>query len=94
MAVKSEGAPASDGEAAAHRRWLITIVITVLFGGFGAVMAYLSYANSSKAPSTGQSNRAPSSAPTNPPAAAPVAEPSGDEGNKDKPENGTRHKDK
>lgn len=37
---------ASGANARADRRWLIGIVITLLFGIFGAVMAVLSYRNS------------------------------------------------
>lgn len=33
----------SPSDAAARNRWMIGLVITVLFGGFGAVMAWLSY---------------------------------------------------
>jgi hypothetical protein len=102
MAVKPDGAPTANSEAAAHRRWLITIALTILFGGFGAVMAYLSYANSNKpsvssprrprpsgtSPSTAPSP-APSSAPATPPTAAPpAAEPASDEGDKGKADKG------
>lgn len=95
MSVPSD-APV-DPEARAHRRWLITILITVLFGGFGAVMAYLSYVNSSKpsASSPGRSRsprKAPSATPgapstVTPPASEPSTPvPSGDEkGKSDKP---------
>lgn len=76
MSVKPDGAPL-DPEARAHRRWLITIAITVLFGGFGAVMAYLSYANSTKpAVSSPGRSRSPSKSPTTAPTAAPSAAPS------------------
>jgi hypothetical protein len=64
---------ASPAEAAAHRRWLITLAITVLFGGFGAVMAYLSYANSSKPAAS--SPRSPGRSPSKSPAAAPTPAP-------------------
>lgn len=54
-----------DFEARAHRRWLITLMITVMFGGFGAVMAYLSYANSMRpvasSPGRSRSTSRPSS---------------------------------
>ncbi len=96
MAVKPDGA-LTAGEAAAHRRWLITIVITVVFGGFGALMAYLSYANSTK-PSTSSGtspSTEPSSAPGTPPSVAhPAAEPSSDEGDKGNPHKGKPDKDK
>ncbi|MBA3818820.1 MAG: hypothetical protein H0X17_08005 [Deltaproteobacteria bacterium] len=49
-------APASD--AAAKRRWMIGIIITVLFGSFGAVMAWLSYADRAKAPASRRSRPA------------------------------------
>lgn len=81
MSVTSDGP--SPAEAAAHRRWLITLAITILFGGFGAVMAYLSYANSSKPtpsyrgrPASKAPSTAPSTAPTTPTVAPPAAEPS------------------
>lgn len=67
-----------DPEVRAHRRWLITIAITVMFGGFGAVMAYLSYVNNSKsAVSSPGRSRSPSKSPaTAPTVAPPAAEPS------------------
>ncbi|MET0795101.1 MAG: hypothetical protein ABW061_26520 [Polyangiaceae bacterium] len=42
--------------AAEHRRWLIGIAISIAFGTFGAVMAWLSYAARSRPslPSSGQ----------------------------------------
>ena len=92
MAVKPDGAP-PNSEAAAHRRWLITIAITILFGTFGAVMTYLSYAKSSKpwspsrAPSSVSSTvpgSVPSIAPATPPTEVPPAEPSSGEGDKGK----------
>ena len=43
MVLNPDGAR-PDSEAAAHRRWLITVAITILFGTFGAVMTYLTYA--------------------------------------------------
>lgn len=81
MSAQPDGtsAPRSESDAAAHRRWLITVIITVVFGGFGAVMAYLSYTNSKKpaASSSGRS-RSPGTAPTTtaPTPTAPPAEPS------------------
>jgi hypothetical protein len=72
MTVKPDGAPPSS-EAAAHRRWLVTIAITILFGTFGAVMTYLSYAKSSTKPSRSSSD-APAAAPTEPRTEAPSAE--------------------
>ena len=97
-AMKADGSPTapSESEAAAQRRWLITIVITVLFGGFGAVMAYLSYANSSKpsASSTTGSSRASGASPSGgPPVAPPAAEPSS-EGVSADPHKGKPDKDK
>ena len=71
MTIKPDGTPV-DRDAAAHRRWLITLVATVVFGVFGAVMAYLSYSNSSKPAAVSPNpNRAPSKSPI----AAPSAEP-------------------
>ena len=54
-----EAAPARDAE---HRRWLISIAISVVFGIFSAVMAWLSYSARSKgpAPSAAPITRAPS----------------------------------
>ena len=68
MEAKSD-APVSGSERAATRRWLITLAITVAFGGFGAVMAYMSYANSSKpAPSRSRpSSVSPQGAPSSTP---------------------------
>jgi hypothetical protein len=77
MSVKPDGARPLDSEAAAHRRWLITVAITVMFGGFGAVMAYLSYARHTKpAMSSPGRSRPASTRPTVAPPAA--AEPSSD----------------
>ena len=43
--MKTEGdAALSPSDAAARKRWMIGLVITVLFGSFAAVMAWLSYA--------------------------------------------------
>lgn len=42
MSTDRDTAP-SPSDAAAKKRWMIGLVITVLFGGFGAVMAWLSY---------------------------------------------------
>ncbi len=61
-----------DSEEAAHRRWLITVAITVLFGTFGAVMTYLTYARGARP----WSGRAPSTAPVTAPIIAPAAPPS------------------
>jgi hypothetical protein len=75
MTITPDGAPV-DSQGAAHRRWLITMTITVLFGVFGAVMAYLSYANSSKpaavTPNRSPSKKSPSTAPTAAPPTAPT----------------------
>ncbi|CAN5790851.1 hypothetical protein BH11MYX2_BH11MYX2_07750 [soil metagenome] len=49
MGPQTEDA-SSRGEARAHRRWLIGISITVVFGIFGAVMALLAYTNAKSAP--------------------------------------------
>ncbi len=94
MSVQPDGG--SPAEAAAHRRWLITILITVLFGGFGAVMAYLSYVNSSKpaasSPTRSRSpSKAPSATPSAPTVAPPAAEPSAPAPSGD--EKGKGHKD-
>lgn len=81
MAAKTDGG-APDSEAAAHKRWLVTIAITILFGTFGAVMTYMSYAKSSKP----WSGRAPSSVPATtatPPAEQPPAEEPSSEGDGD-----------
>lgn len=71
MPASPDGAPPRTSEAAAQRRWLITIAITVVFGGFGAIMAYLSYAKSTQ---PAVSTPAPRPAPTAP-AAAPSSDP-------------------
>jgi hypothetical protein len=91
MAAKSDGGP-PDSEAAAHRRWLVTIAITILFGTFGAVMTYLTYAKGSRSPGKASSSvpsGAPSAAPITAPATAPTEEPAGEprtgDGDKDKP---------
>ena len=60
-----------DSEEAAHRRWLITVAITMLFGTFGAVMTYLTYARGSRP----WSGRAPITAPITAPISAPSAPP-------------------
>lgn len=86
MAVHPDGAP--NAEAAAQRRWLITIVITILFGGFGAVMAYLSYANSNKPAAQRRGTSASTATP--PPVAPPAGEPNRD--TKGKPDKGRRDK--
>lgn len=97
MSVQPDGtsAPRSESDAAAHRRWLITIIITVVFGGFGAVMAYLSYVNSSKpsATSPGRS-RSPSKTSTTAPTAAPtVAPPAAEPSDPAPSDKGKDHKD-
>ena len=88
MSVKPDGAP--SGEAAAHRRWLVTIAITILFGGFGAVMTYLTYARSTR-PFASSPAKPPSTMPNSdvapPPAVKPPAEDSsGGEDHKGKPD--------
>jgi hypothetical protein len=55
MRVSSSGpAPTSGSEARDHRRWLIGVGISLVFGLFGMVMALLSYSGRGKpaAPST------------------------------------------
>ncbi len=83
MAVKPDGGAPLDSEAAANRRWLITIMITIVFGGFGAVIAYLNYARNSAKPSS-SSPRSPSTSPATPSSAPPAAEPSSDDKGKGK----------
>lgn len=61
-------APRSQSDATASRRWLISIMITVVFGGFGAVIAYLNYARRSE-PSTSSPSKSPTSTPTAEPTA-------------------------
>ena len=39
----------SPSDAAAKKRWMIGLAITVLFGCFGAVMAWLNYAGHDQA---------------------------------------------
>ncbi len=78
MAVKPDDSP--PGDVAAQRRWMITLAITLVFGGFGAVMAYLNYSNHKQGRAE-SSNTAPT---TTPAVAPPVAEPGDDRGNKDK----------
>ena len=58
-----------ESETAANRRWLIGLSITVLFGVFGAVMAFLAYSDRDDSP------RAPASSPTSKPTSEPAAEP-------------------
>lgn len=93
--MEADGSPTDKSEAAAHRRWLITVAITVVFGCFGAVMAYLSYANNtrSSAPATGRSST-PSTAPTTAPTVAPGSAPSSDEEHKGNPHTGKPDKTK
>ncbi len=89
MSDQIDGASAgrSESDAAASRRWLITIIITVVFGGFGAVMAYLSYARSSE-PAVSSPRRSPSAAPTPTPLpTAPASGPAPSEGDKGKGHN-------
>lgn len=82
MSVKPDGAPLPGSDVAAQRRWLITIMITVLFGGFGAVMAYLTYADRQDSPRSPASS--PTSRPTTEPATpAPASDDKG-KGHKDK----------
>jgi hypothetical protein len=64
MAVNPDGEPAASGEKAAHRRWLITIAITIVFGAFGAVMAYLSYVHSTRPGASSPGGARPSGAPS------------------------------
>ncbi|MBA3456919.1 MAG: hypothetical protein H0T42_27770 [Deltaproteobacteria bacterium] len=69
-----------QSETSANRRWLIGLSITVLFGVFGAVMAYLAYADRN-------SSRPAASSPASKPASEPASEPGpGDkgQGHKDK----------
>ena len=62
--MKTEGdAVLSPSDAAAKRRWMIGLVVTVLFGGFGAVMAWLSYAGRDQ-PSPGSGSKPSTSTPT------------------------------
>lgn len=62
---------ARRAEATSQRRWLIGVAITVVFGGFGVVMALLSYADHTKAPTPGASS------PSREPSPAPADEPRG-----------------
>lgn len=83
----SEAAHRTQSEAAASRRWLITIMITVVFGGFGAVIAYLNYARRSE-PSISSPSTSPSTAPASSPATEPTTPAPADDdkgkGNKNK----------
>jgi hypothetical protein len=50
----SDSEPSRDGEARDHRRWLVGVGISLVFGLFSMVMALLSYSGRGKsaAPST------------------------------------------
>ncbi len=62
--MKTEGdAALSPSDAAAKKRWMIGLVITVIFGSFGAVMAWLSYAGHDQ-PSPASGSTPSTSAPT------------------------------
>ncbi len=58
-----QDAALSPSDAAAKKRWMIGLVITVLFGGFGAVMAWLSYAGQDQ-PSPASGSKPSTSTPT------------------------------
>ena len=57
--------PISEDEARANRRWLIGVIISVVFGLFGVVMALLSYAEHNKSSSTPAARSAPTPRDTN-----------------------------
>lgn len=58
--------PAIDAAtAAANRRWIITICVSLVFGIFGAVMALLSYSGRA-APAPAAMTAAPAAAPAAP----------------------------
>lgn len=75
---------ALSSDVAANRRWLIGILITLLFGGFGAVMAWLSYVRRDKATSTPAARARPAAvtpsepAPDREPEAEPASQPDRD----------------
>ena len=94
MISKDDDRSPPERDRTANRRWMIGLVISLVFGIFGAVMALLSYMDKD-GPTTIYRNRksppaAPSAAPgASPPAAAPAPSadpapaapsPSGDEG--------------
>jgi hypothetical protein len=56
--MKSSGDEAASSKDLEHRRWLIGIGISVLFGIFGVVMALLNYSGRSK-PTAPQAPQAP-----------------------------------
>ena len=62
----------SPNDVRAHRRWLIGLTITVVFGMFGAVMALLAYNNTLQPAARARPGASrPKTAPaTTPPAAA------------------------
>lgn len=69
MTTTRDDASRAAIEASARRRWLIGLCITVMFGGFGAVMAWLAYVDREAAPAA--------------PASTPSADP--DDGPRDTP---------
>ena len=63
--MKNEGdAALSPSDAAAKKRWMIGLVITVLFGSFAAVMAWLSYAGHDPPSPASGSKPSPSPSPS------------------------------
>ena len=64
----------SRADARAHRRWIIGIAITVVFGVFGAVMALLAYTKMEPGPAMSQPGRSGAARPGAKPAVvAPAA---------------------
>jgi hypothetical protein len=74
--MSSPGDTTSRSEASAHRRWIIGIAISVVFGTFGAVMAVLAYRNASSHTRAGGATETVSPRGSTAPA-APAPEPPG-----------------
>lgn len=64
--------PSAKPNPADHRRWLIGICISLAFGIFSAVMAWLSYAERTRDPQPQQRRAAPAAEPA---PAAPAGNP-------------------
>ncbi|MDB4960532.1 MAG: hypothetical protein JWP01_531 [Myxococcales bacterium] len=62
-------------DAAAQRRWMIGIAITILFGSFGAVMAWLSYSHRASSPAAAPARSTPARDPASAPAPTPDPSP-------------------
>ncbi len=86
MISKDDDRSPPERDRTANRRWMIGIVVSLVFGFFGAVMAVLSYLDRDR-PATIYRTRgpgAPAAPGASPPAAtpAPSADPAPDKGDK------------